>query len=382
MRSSVFQIANSLTVSRLVAYLKLSDWMVADTVNRDWDVFVQANTSGEEGVEIALPKAERASGMNQYVAAALRTLAASRNEEIKKVESRIRFVGQDLIYIRNLDTDATNSVPLDLASIQIPKLKKLVGYAASAEKEARPHYDQLLSLGKTFVKDFRFGQTFEGSLGYTIESRPLGESITSFSMFEEEEEGTITILPPERRVVERILRGVHIADQAFEAGDVGAIVDNFESGLNSNMCEAISSLSNMGSMRLGVSVQWSPKAEASEDLSEKEVEVHNGHVQMLNVAAEELRRTQSRLVEVIGHVVGLTSAENPMTQGRSPKTAIIRWENRPDGRPVKIAVNLPPEQYQVATNAHARWTKVRFEGTVQKMGIHWIANDVSNFSSN
>ena len=334
---------------------------------------------GEQAIEIVLPKSDQVSGLTLYIASALQTLSAARNEDIPKVQSRIRFASQDLVRIRNLDTDATHSVPLELASTQIPKLKKLVGYAASAEKEARPHYDQLLSLGKSFVKEFRFGQTFEGSLGYTIESRPLGESITSYSLFEDSQDEPVTILPAERRVVERIIRGVSIADSAFQSGDIGEIVDNYDSGLNSNMCEAFASLSDHGQMRLGVSVQWSPKATLSSDLSEEEVEVHEGHAQMLSVAADELRRTSSRVVEVQGHVVGLTSPENPSMAGRRPKTAIVKWENRPDGRPVKVAVDLPPELYQQATAAHSNWTKVRFEGSVQKMGVHWIARDISGF---
>jgi hypothetical protein len=375
----------SLQFGSLVEYLKLTGWKRVESPNR-WLVFKGSKGIDGNLLEIVLPSDPRTPDIGYYVASAIDVLSAIEDLSPELVVERVKFYDRDILKMRNLETGHEDSIALKLAAKQVSELKNLIGYSACSEQEPKPHFNTLLGVGRKMTERYRFGHTFSGSFGFTIESPPVGKptvyaQLTQPSLVPDMvEEQEISLLPFGRRVMERVVRGLLFTQEATKERDVSVLVDHYGSGFNSKMCASIVRMSKGKVLPLEYRVQWSPKIDPSSDVIDPGmIRLHEVSYQFLEEAEQILSNLEPEVVVVQGLVTSLRAKDDPLEAG-SARSVVIRWINRPMGeRPVGIIVPLDREDYLVASDAHINWQTVQVIGVAQKIGSIWRLSDPQSF---
>ncbi len=360
-------------------YLELTGWhLVAQAGGRWWTLHGPAALDGHP-LEVILPRDSRARDVSVYLASAINLLTALTDEPPETVVRRIKYCDRDVLNMRIVETDEYDSIALELAAKEVVQLKRLVAFGASSEHEPKPHFNEPLSIGRRMVERYRFGHTFAGSFGLTIESPVIGGPF-QLPLFHDDSD-RVEIMPLERRVMERIVRGLLATQSAVTQQDGQILVHQYSGGFNANMCDAIVQMSRDRTLPLEYTVLWSPKLEPEKGVKDAGT-VHLGEraYQYLQDASEELRELQPEYVTVRGMVTDLSSKGAPLGPGEIPRSVAIRWTDRPDGaRPVKVIVSLGRDDYIQSLDAHREWKTVSVTGVIQRVGALWRLSDPRDF---
>lgn len=369
----------------LVEYLTLTGWERVELPPR-WLVFRGSTDIEGNPLEIVLPSDPSVPDLRYYLAGAVDILSAVENLPPRLVAERVKFYDRDVLRMRNLETGDEDSITLKLAAEQVSDLRSLVAYAACSEQDPRPHFNYLLSIGKRTTERYRFGHTFSGSFGFTVESPPIGKptvypQVTQPPLVPDlVEEQEIILLPFVRRVMERVVRGLLFTQDATRHGDVSMLVDRYGSGFNSKMCASIVRMSKPKALPLEYRVQWSPKIKPSSDVIDPgTIRLSAVSYGYLEQAEQILRTLEPEVVVVQGLVTSLRSQDDPLEVG-SARSIVMKWINRPMGeRPVGIIVPLGRDDYLSASEAHIHWQTVQVTGIAQKVGNTWRLSDPRDF---
>lgn len=371
-------IVRKLKSDNLVMYLELTGWKHVNSDLR-WQVFQREVNGAAEPFEVVLPSNDQAKDFPIFVANAINLLSGIRNESPEIMTRRIKYFDSDVLSIRNLETGEYDSITIKLADKQVGEIKQMIAYSASSEREPKPHFNTPLSAGNHMIEHYRFGHTFNGSFGFTIES-PLThtpyiyERKPQAALFDVEPyiDETLVIAPLERRVMERVARGLIYSGMATKDHSAQILVSKYSSGFNSNMCSAIVDMANQ-TLPLEYSILWSPKLRPSEDIEGfAPVKLNETSYDFLEQAAEELKTIQPEYVQIRGLVTDLSSGGDPLSDSDISRSVAIRWTNRPEGmKPIKVVVSLTKEDYVIAHGAHLSWSTVEVTGILQNTGALW-----------
>ena len=372
----------------LIAYLNLLDgWKLSET-NKKWFLYEGGTDIHGSPLEIAIPRSATVSDLNIYIVNAVNLLSVLANESAETTIRRIKHYDSDVLNMRNIETGEYDSITLKLAERQVSKLKQLIAYSACSEREAKPHFNSMYSIGHRMVEHFRFGHTFHGSFGYAIES-PLIHDSHIFKqeyqppLFEVESfvDEKLVVAPVERRVMERIIRGLHATGLATSERTPNVLVREYASGFNANMCIALANISQEKALPVEYSVLWSPKLAPSEDIREfTTIRLNETSYHFLEEAAETLKVIKPEHIRIRGLVTDLSSAGDPLGDIDSTRSIAVRWINRPEnGRPVKILLSVNKDDYIKAHQAHLSWSTIEVTGIVQRVGTIWRLFEPSNF---
>jgi hypothetical protein len=199
-------------------------------------------------------------------------------------------------------------------------------------------------------------------------------------MFDEEQQDKPLAMemPIERRVMERIVRGLITTHQATSTMDSLLLIKEYANGFNSNMCSAIVGMSPKNAP-IEYAVYWSPKIKPADDISQVDpIRLVERSYNYLKYAAEELRQLKPEYVTVTGRVTGLTSKDNPLNLG-TRRSVVVKGRYRPDMRPIEIIVELDKDDYVAADNAHMHWRTVQINGILSRSGYAWRLNEPTEF---
>jgi len=379
---------DSVEPRNLLVYLQSTGWTLSDS-NQRWYVFHGTNEEREFPVEIVLPKNLEASDVGTFASSAIDVINGFLDESIERTLWRIFYVNSDVLLIRNTETGETNTLSLRFADQQIRNIKQLVGFSASSEKEPRPYFNTAPTSSNRIIEHFQFGHTFNGSFGLTIES-PITRSpflyqheVSQSPLFDMNEFVDIDsiVMPVERRVMERIARGLKVTREATQARTIELLIEEYASGFNSNMCRSIVGISQAKVSPIEYSILWSPRLESSADLDDfGSIRLNETSYILLDEAAEVLRTIEPEVRRVRGLITELSSEGDPLGDDTTARSVVIRWINRERGeRPIKIFVSLSREDYVRAHKAHLSWSTVEVTGIVQKTGAIWRLVDPSDF---
>lgn len=367
--------------SNLVPYLELTGWETVDDPSERWFVFRGEVDSEGEPLEIVLPRNPNARDLRIYVENAINLLSALADETIQDTLQRIVYYDRDVLCVRNLETEEYNSITLRVAAQQVQELKQMVRFAACSEREPKPYFlSGELEIAKRMIEHYRFGHTFSGSFGFTIESPivHLPSPYIQLTLLPKGEEPPSPRMPAERRVMERIVRGLATTQQATTSLDSQLLVREYSSGFNSNMCQTIVKMSRE-KRPLEYAVFWSPKIMPPEDVERvSPVRLIERSYDYLAYAAKELRQLKPEHVVVRGRVTGLTSRDDPL--GASARRSVVIRGMFPDvTRSVDVIVELDRDDYVTANGAHINWNTVEVDGIIGRSGHAWRLSDPTNF---
>ena len=364
----------------LLAYLQLTGWTTQPEADERWLVYHRAGGGATEPV--TLPRVRTDPELPIHLAATLNTLSALSDLAPEALVQRIALHDSDLLMVRDLDTGERMTLPLQLAATQVMQLAQLVLYAACAEQKVLPHFTHTsFAAAQRMVEHFRLGLAPGDRFGFAVQSRLVHQPILfrqrSFLAEVPEE---IVFAPIERRIMERIVRGLVYTRQVSEDHNLDEFMRSYAEGFNANMCEALVRLSRNKTVPTEYEVQWSLKMPPPDDLREPgTIRLHQLAYDLLEEAARELKRMEPRRAVVRGMVVALSARDNPLGTREIARTVAIKWTNRPGGRTVNVLVNLKKEDYVTAHAAHLHWDTVEVTGVVQRGGSVWRLSDPRDF---
>ncbi len=368
-----------LAIPRMTSYLEVNGWKrVVD--NERWRVFHGRMSKSGKHFEIALPKDVVEEDYRVHVQHAIRILSSLQRKTMESTANDIRYHDRDLLRVRIMENASNASLPYDVASKYVRYVKKLIQYSASSERNAKAHFKQPLSTGSKMIQHFRFGQTFEGSFGLLIESL-VGQEKRYISKREQHQlpGEDFRILPLERRVLERIARGLQATAKALSGRDEELLKKEYGQGFNSRMCEAIRDMIYILSSPYELSITWSQTLPPSSDVRDFDrVRLGREHLKYLESAIEYLRFVPQQRVTIKGRVIALSSSGDPLSETVEDRAIIVDWTvGRKRSR--KVSMRLNKHDYFEADRAHMKWETVSVTGMLQMKGSIWQLVDPKDF---
>jgi hypothetical protein len=344
-----------LSLDNFMAYLQSTGWRRVKYHDDRTIVFVCDTDEGEPPFLVALPANEQFSDFTSGIAVAVRRLADVEEISPEDVIRKIESVGQDVIYL-HLSLPHNDLPSLEITSRFLQGLRNLVVYGACMEREVRRYFEQPFRVGKEQAQHFQFAHTFRGSFGFTIESQIDG--IQQLALW-----GGQNRPPVQRRVLERITRGILFAKNAQQRHNSEEISQHFKQGLNANMCKAIvDMLEEIQDSQVAYSVRWSPRLPPSSDVSQiTSILLDREASYYLREAAEYLERTADDDLEGDKTVEGLII--NLHSEDQTARVVTVLAEGFG-----KVSFALEPKEYAIACNAHRDGYTVSAKGQLGRQG--------------
>jgi hypothetical protein len=189
-------------------------------------------------------------------------------------------------------------------------------------------------------------------------------------------------VPPfERRVLERISRGMASRRVAVRDQDVSHILDESR-GFSSNMCDALADLvESVAVSRLDMGIAFSPewRSDVKDDLQTFSLtQMETG---ILRDAAANLRKGQEPTKErVLGRITRLETEGNPsdLFKDKSPRKVEVSWVNA-EGKAINVKIALAPDDDLAAVEAHKYGNIISAIGLVKKQGRSWLLDPIERF---
>jgi hypothetical protein len=169
MSPSAVELGAHTPLPNLREYLRLNGWKTVDHKNTRIEVYRQINES--TSLEVVIPRSQKLVDYGTRVAETVQTLAAISQQSSEAVFTQINEINEDVLRAKVLATSTDRlSIPLDMAVSVVGGLKRLLTYSAAGEVSALPFYSRATKKAITHTEHCRFGHTFVGSFGFTIES--------------------------------------------------------------------------------------------------------------------------------------------------------------------------------------------------------------------
>lgn len=339
--------------------------------NKTYEIF-RAPFPGFEDVEIVVPIFTTSSDAGVLLKSALSTLAELEERPPAEVIAAITARGVDVIRSRMPDSITLNeTIHLAVARNFVVGIRDVLASTATTELEPEPFFLRVKKEGTEFADRCRFGHTFKGSFGFTIES-PISANV------EPTLDGLEGTPPFERRVVERFARGLKYISAAAAQDDPSEIVDHANVGFNANACEQFADLVEQTSAsKLTFDFLFSP--EWRRHSPQEEYEVGFQHAEISREAARRLRtQVGPRDATIRGRIVRLQSEADPsdIENSLGTREIAVLWSTEPEGD-IHVRAVLDPMGYLTAVRAHADGRAVEISGTLEKKGRRWTLSSPS-----
>jgi hypothetical protein len=329
-----------LTLDNFISYLRSTGWRRVKYQDDRLIVFAKDEEGEEQPDLVILPAQESFRDFASRIAEAVMRLADIEQTSTDDIVQKIQSVGQDVLYLR-LSLPHNDDLPsLEGTSRFLQGLRNLVTYGACMEREQRRYFEKPFRVGKEQAQHFQFAHTFQGSFGFTIESQiaNLQQSASWPSQHRP---------PMQRRVLERITRGLLFAKSAEQMHNSAEISQNFATGFNANMCKAVvDMLEEMQDTQVAYAVRWSYRLPPSQDIARIEPILLGRETSLyLQQAGEYLEQTADADLEEERKVEGLIT--NLSSESQTSGVVTISAEGFG-----KVSFSLALEEYVVACNAH------------------------------
>lgn len=363
-------------VHDLALYLRKTGWHRVSHPNERLLVFRRNTENGHPPLTIVLASSDEYADGKERIADAIGLLAELQEVSPAELLRSVHSLDRDILAVRFLGTQSSNGgLSLNTATRLVTQLRELFAYAACVEENPRPYFVKATSIGRNYTEKCVFGHTFPGSFGFTIESPTgLGTSVSP------------GVDPPfERRVMSRIVRGIHDLREAVLGGDPDLLVQRYQAGLNANLCELLEdTLKEPDEHEIEYRVTWSPEWPVADDLTRVgAIRLQPGAADYLGRAARILRRLEeSKPQRIIGKVVALQSegAVDEDNSEEGEQIATVLWEQQ-KGRKLCVRMALEHSVYFIACDAHKLGLTVEVNGRLEKVGKFWTLMEPGEFKT-
>lgn len=295
-------------------------------------------------------------------------LARMENRSPLDIIDELSMPPADILQFRiSSDLVSSGTIPID-DSIRIRQAQRqLLLAAAHSALEPRAHYHRLSKAPAIdLLSHCREAQTARGSY------------LTRILVPVEPAAGVLPFVEPlARRTTLLLGTGLNEASRLLSSGRYDGLLDRIPQGLSANFLRALADLRPPGERSfLDVEVQWSRSRAAPADAPGR-VRFHEGVFGALASASATLReRTPNLGYEIEGYVAGLRRAPEKTDEPGHVDIATT-LEDHPS--PVMVRVELPPDDYGRAWNAHRDANRVKVVGTLRREGRTWVLAQPTGF---
>ncbi|CAK8717978.1 MAG: hypothetical protein CDV28_11150 [Candidatus Electronema aureum] len=362
-------IAREISLYDIRSYMKLKGWKESSLPNNKLILLKGPENDSGVPLKIFLPVSLDFDDSLKRIYDVFLFLSSFYSIEPDELFRAINGLNRDKLLIAiNQKDNFPASIPLKIAGKEIFGISNLFIYSACSEKSNLPHYARALPVGDNIVEKIRFGHTFRGSFGFSIESPVYGNL--------EFEQKDMFQAPIERRVIERIIRGVCFMSDAILNKNHDIIIKNYRTGFNSRMCEAIVEMGERLESPFKLSVQWATSLMPSQDIQNfSSVSVGENEISYLKYAAEKLKEISPEQAIICGIVVNLHS-DNP-TRDDGKRVITIRYKHGEYGN-INVKIELGVNQYLLAIEAHKYGKNIEAIGLLERKGSTWSLEAVSD----
>ncbi|BCJ92162.1 hypothetical protein IZ6_28970 [Terrihabitans soli] len=256
-------------------------------------------------------------------------------------------------------------------------MPRILAASAHAELHPNPYFLRIDNKAQHYADECRFGHTFRGSFGFTIES-PVGPN--TITPAEDEQ----SALPLERRAIARLARGLRSVEAAVREEAPEIIVGSYSSGFNANACDELAAFLEMPHLtEVAFEILFSPEWGAPPDLGPNPmVQISQSRgADVIRRAAKALRIVNyEKQRTIVGKVRTLHSMETPsdLFSISGLQDVIVEWDSDEFGKR-NIRVSLGPEEYLQAVQAHTAGRLVSITGELEQ-GRPWRLENATNFT--
>ncbi|MBS1956593.1 MAG: hypothetical protein JST89_20565 [Cyanobacteria bacterium SZAS-4] len=363
-------------IDQIVNYLQALGWNETKSRNPNARIFLSASELGDEPFSVVLPLTMKLKDSRNVINDAIESISAITELDFDEVVKEINLPRTDIFDFRmmpNRDKDRQDFISVEEINIITEELRNT--FAFSAQSEAEPEetrkesIPQINETGKKFARNLRFAHTFKGSFGLSIEAEL---TITQPRL-------PMKNLPPiqapfERRVLERLAKGVISAEAATKNDNVDLIVSSYKTGLNANMCSSLSKLFEQTQLnKVETRFLWSPAWLPENEEHVTSVVLNRKTAIYLRMAAEKLRKEESpTYVTLIGQVMVLQDVvlsqddeeEIPIDQ-QGYGHRIVLWVRHKD-EDFKVSTWLTELDHDIAIQAYSKKSLLTVSGTLEK----------------
>jgi len=283
----------------------------------------------------------------------------------------IREVSFDVVRSRIPDAQViADTIHLEIAKSFVVGIRSVLAAAATTEIHPSPYFLRLRKEGTEYADRCRFGHTFRGSFGFTVES-PLQPN----------NQATLPGFPPtppfERRIMQRLTRGLKSVSAAVSVDSTEPITNSIQTGFNANVCEQLANLveeTSPGGIAFDFSFSPEWKGELNSTINPQSFVLGRPHVEAIKSAAKELRsKVQSWDETVFGRVIRLATDADPsdLTDFMGEREVVILWSSEALGD-IAVRASLSPPDYLKAVEAHAAGRPVEVSGTLERRTRRWV----------
>jgi len=344
---------------------------------RTVDVYVLSER-GFDDIELLLPRDRDTSDCQRRLEGALEALSQLEGRDQESIIADVRSIGFDVVRSRIPDELVKEeTINLVQATNYIEGVKDLLAATATTELRPDPYFLRVKKEATNYAEHCRFGHTFRGSFGFTIESPVMPNLEPMFPGVEQS--------PPfERRVIMRLARGIQTICDAVRGEDPAPAIERMSSGFSANVFEQFADLVEKTSHSgMNFSFLFSPEWAVPEELgTSPEFWVGPAHVETSRLAARLLRdQPLSRPEEVFGRIIRLQNETDPtdLFDRTGDRQVVVQWASEDLGD-LQVRVSLSPTDYLSAIEAHKNGRPIRVQGTLERQGRLWVLSNPSDFS--
>jgi len=372
-------ILKALTPQKLRLYLSHKGWSQVQHRNPNIVVYTKQDERAGDNVSIVIPASMTLGDYPRRMIESVRCIASLSDVEPLYLAQQLAYWDRDVLRMRLMTRAAdTSSIPLEVASALIAELRDFVGFAACAETDPKPFFVKAGGIAKEFVEQCRFGHTFIGSFGLSVESPlPLDPNMPLPHVPSER--------PFSRAVMERIAIGSAFMEAAIEQDSLDPLIKNYATGFNANMCEKLTEIIKAADdQNLQYAVIWSPEIDTKSGLVRKqEFALREPARAALTEAAKALHKEDEFGETIImGKVTVLRSDQPPLQTDEfefAERAITVLWEPQKK-QYVNLRVALPLNEYRQACDAHKNGKRISITGRPTKEGKFWILANAHSFS--
>lgn len=340
-----------LFLEQFTRYLTVKSWQIAFELEY---AIIWQREFGHQILEITLPKPS-AEDSNEVLNKTLEKLAKIEGKTIETLKLNIVNQYTDNLSIRVVGESIKNgTIPLDEGVKLFEKTKHLVNALALSAKKKKAFFGNN-SGGKNvteFMSQVRLGQTQIGSyivnLSYPVENievKEQNEIIQAISFSRSVSHNLVNSLT---KLKEKITHYDH---------NPTSFAELIPEGVSHNLCEAIIGLSGSEQQR-EVEIKLKVGGISDEAMSSETFNIRfaQNEIKVVQIASKYYQGEYTlQHYEVIGKIVGLHSSN--LAEG-----GYIQVPCKIEDKTVEIRIDLSPEQYQLATEAHKTGQQIRCKG--------------------
>ena len=349
----------------LKLYLEQSGWRRMPSREARWTTY-ELTAKGAQGVELLLPAEEGYKDAAERIQDAVVALSQIENRDQIAVARDLLSVNADSIAFRLVVAQEAESIPIADAARHVKAIRNLLQFGYCSELEPRRHYEDPIPAAIGLLQNFSFCHTFRGSFGFEVTN----------AIAKPQKTGDLFSVPTQRRVVERIARGVVLLEEAVEKDDPSILINAYETAMNARMCDALSEIGLDGQIQFDLDFTWARAIAPAADVSEAGTfRIAEPQVQVLHFASEQLKIVEPRADRIIGQVVNLHCVTDP-ADGSARRTIALKVSHAEFGN-IEVKLALGPDAYLVAIDAHAKGQKLLATGQLQRKGSTWTLEAIS-----